>query len=77
MITRSDWSKMTDSQFEAYQQRVSLVETLLDDDIPEADRIRIRADYRLRTGIGDRTLRNWLRWYRKGGSERLAFQRCF
>jgi transposase InsO family protein len=77
MIMRSDWSKMTDSQFDAYQQRVSLVETLLDDDIPEADRIRMRADYRLRTGIGDRTLRNWLRWYREGGSERLAFQRCF
>lgn len=77
MIIRSDWSTMTDAKFDAYQQRVSLVETLLDDDIPEVERFRIRNDYRLRTGIGDRTLRNWFRWYLKDGCERLSFQRCF
>jgi len=75
MIERSDWSMMTETRFEAFQQRISLVESLLDEDIPESDRARMRDDYRLRTGIGERTLRNWLRWYRKEGAERLTFQR--
>jgi putative transposase len=77
MIEHSDWSMMTETQFEAFQHRISLVESLLDDDIPESDRTRMRDDYRLRTGIGERTLRNWLRWYRKEGPERLTFWRSF
>ncbi|HCM27883.1 MAG TPA: hypothetical protein DIC34_15305 [Treponema sp.] len=77
MIERSDWSKMTEPRFEAYQQRISQDESLLDDAITEWDRIRMRDDNRIRTGIVERTLRNWLRWYRKEGPEQLTFQRSF
>jgi putative transposase len=75
MNTLSDWSGMNDAQFNAFQQRVSLVETILDDGITEADRDRMREEYLQQTGISERTLRNWLRWYRDRGSAGLSFQR--
>jgi putative transposase len=75
MNSHSDWSGMNEAHFCAFQQRVSLVETLLDEGITEADRDRMREEYLQRTGISERALRNWLRWYRDRGPAGLSFQR--
>lgn len=70
-----DWRDIDEKQLEAFTSRVALVETLLDDSIDESDRIRIRQMYREIHGVGERTIRNYLKRYREEGQYGLLFHR--
>ncbi|MDA3950051.1 MAG: helix-turn-helix domain-containing protein [Spirochaeta sp.] len=61
--------------FEAYQRKVALVETLLDESIDEADRLQERRRYVAEHGVSERTIRNYLRRYRDKGAEGLLFHK--
>ena len=60
-----DWTHLDEKQLEDRQQRVELVETLLDECIHETERAEIRRAYIRRHGVSERTIRNYLRRYRE------------
>jgi transposase InsO family protein len=62
-----------EKHLEAWQSRVALVETLLDEAIDEAQRHQQRRRYIEEHGVSERTIRNYLRRYRQGGAEALLF----
>jgi putative transposase len=68
-----DWREISEKHLEGYRRRVALVETLLDENIDEADRLRERRRYIEEEGICERTVRNYLYRYRERGAEGLLF----
>ncbi len=62
-----------EKQLEAWNRRVALVETLLDESIDEADRHQERRRYIEEQGVSERTIRNYLRRYRERGAAALLF----
>lgn len=68
-----DWRKISEKHLDAYRRRVALVETLLDENIDEADRLRKRSRYIEEEGVSERTVRNYLLRYRERGAEGLLF----
>lgn len=68
-----DWKKIEEKELDAFNRRLALVETLLDESIDESDRIRARQTYRQEHGVGDRTIRNYISRYRKDGAFGLLF----
>ena len=71
----TEWKKLDAKELDAYERRVALVETLLDDNIDEAERQEVRRAYRYSHGVSDRTIRNYLRRYRVHGRHGLLFYR--
>lgn len=63
-----DVRDLDEKHLEAYQRRLALVETLLDDAIDEGDRQRLRRRFCQEHGVSDRTIRNYLRRYREKGA---------
>lgn len=74
-MNKINWRDIDERHLEAYQRRVALVETLLDESIDEADRREVRRRYIEDHGVSDRTIRNYLRRYRQGGAETLLFHK--
>jgi transposase len=70
-----DWRDIDEKQLEAFTNRVALVETLLDESIDESDRILARQMYQELNGVSERTIRNYLKRYRKDGQYGLLFHR--
>ena len=68
-----DWADIPELELEAFQQRLALVETILDDHIDDAERLQVRAEYLQQKGVTERTIRNYLQRYRKQGPEGLLF----
>ncbi len=68
-----DWREISENHLEAYRRRVALVETLLDENIDESDRLRTRRGYIEEHGVSDRTVRNYLARYREQGPGGLLF----
>jgi len=62
-----DWRQISEQELEAWRRRVSLVETLLDERIEEQERRSARWSYQREQGVGERTIRNYLKRYREGG----------
>lgn len=62
-----DWSQISEKELEAWRRRVALVETLLDERIDEQERRSARWSYQREQGVGERTVRNYLKRYREGG----------
>ena len=60
-------SQLTEQDLEAWRRRVALVETLLDERIDESERRNARWTYQREQGVGERTVRNYLKRYREGG----------
>jgi transposase len=58
-----------------YQERIKLVETLLDDSVDWVVKKDIREEYCLDHGVTDRTIRNYIAWYKREGAGRLLFYR--
>src|SRR5690554_91212 len=72
-MNETKWMELDEQHLEAWQQRVELVETLLDERIHETERAEIRRSYIRQHGITERTIRNYLRRYRQHGAEGLLF----
>ncbi|MDZ7794225.1 MAG: helix-turn-helix domain-containing protein [Spirochaetia bacterium] len=71
----NDWKNLNSKELDAFQRRVALVETLLDDNIDEAVRQEVRRAYLYTQGVSDRTIRNYIRRYRMQGQHGLLFYR--
>jgi len=71
-----DWMRINDEQQDAWHRRVALVETLLDEAVTESERSEIRRAYQREHGVGERTIRNYLKRYRERGAAGLLFHRC-
>jgi len=70
-----DWTKITAHEQEAFERRVALVETWLDDSIDEAERRALLRTYQQDHGVCDRTLRNYIKRYKDQGPKGLWFYR--
>ena len=69
------WTDLDEKHLEAWQQRVELIETLLDERIHESERADIHRAYIRQHEVSERTIRNYLRRYRRDGAEGLLFHR--
>jgi transposase len=74
-MNSEDWRDLDERHLEAWQQRVELVETLLDERLHETERAEIRRSYIRQHGVSERTIRNYLKRYREQGAEGLRFYR--
>ena len=74
-MNSEDWTDLDERHLEDWQQRVELVETLLDERIEESERAEIRRAYIRQHGVSERTIRNYLRRYREQGAEGLLLHR--
>ena len=72
-MNEANWTELDEQHLAAWQQRVELVETLLDERIHETERAEIRRGYIRAHGVSERTIRNYLRRYREDGAEGLLF----
>lgn len=68
-----DWSEVPPHLMDDYQERIKLVETLLDESVGDLDKKEIREKYCREHDVTDRTVRNYLAWYRDGGAGKLLF----
>jgi putative transposase len=75
MVIQFDWNDVPPNHMRDYEDRVRLVETLLDDSIEWFVKKDIREEYCLDHGVTDRTIRNYVAWYKKEGPGRLLFYR--
>ena len=66
-MNEHDFSQTSERELEAWRRRVALVETLLDERIDESERRNARWAYQREQGVGERTIRNYLKRYREGG----------
>ncbi len=71
----NEWRNIDQTKLDGYQRRLALVETLLDDNIDEAERQQVRGEYRHIHGVSDRTIRNYIRRYRVSGALGPLFYR--
>jgi putative transposase len=72
-MNEANWTELDEQHLAAWQQRVELVETLLDERIHETERAEIRRSYIRAHGVNERTIRNYLRRYREDGADGLLF----
>lgn len=72
-MNEANWTELNQRNLESWQQRVELVETLLDERIHETERAEIRRAYIRQHGVSERTIRNYLRRYREHGADGLVF----
>lgn len=66
-MNEHEWDQISEKELEAWRRRVALVETLLDERIDESERRSVRWAYQREQGVGERTIRNYLKRYRDGG----------
>jgi len=74
-MNEHDWNQFTEQQLEGWRRKVALVETLLDQRIDESERRNARWAYQREQGVGERTIRNYLKRYRDGGPPALLSPR--
>ncbi len=74
-MNTEDWRHLDEKHLEAWQQRLELVETLLDERIHESEQAEIRRAYIRQHGVTERTIRNYLGRYRERGAEGLLLHR--
>ena len=68
-----DWNDVPHHLMDEYQERVKLVETLTDESVSGHNKKELREEYCREHGVSERTIRNYLAWYRKGGADKLLF----
>ena len=69
------WEQIPDAAMEAFDERLRLVEMLLDPHIGNADKRAERRRYCEQHRVGERTIRGYLHRYRKKGPRGLLFYR--
>ena len=70
-----DWDEIPQHVMEAYLARLALAELLLDDRVDQRTKNEERDRFRQHHGLSSRTIRNYLRRYRRGGPMALLFYR--
>lgn len=70
-----NWEQLPEAVVEAFNERLYLVEMLLDPLLPQADKQAERRRYQQQHGIGERTIRGYLQRYRQRGPRSLLFYR--
>ncbi|MBA7700712.1 hypothetical protein ES703_109435 [subsurface metagenome] len=75
MTATIDWEEIPDDEFERYKKRIEIVEILLDESIDSITKKENMIDYCRQNQVTRRTLRNYIRRYRKKGPKGLLFYR--
>jgi len=70
-----DIEQIPQAQFEAWEERLKLVEQLLDEKLSIKEKKALKLDYMQKHGVGKRTIRNYILRYRKKGPKGLLFYR--
>ena len=68
-----DLSQIPEHMLDAWQERIALAESLLDETIGHYEKTKLRQDYMEKHNISERTIRNYLAWYRAKGPAKLLF----
>jgi transposase InsO family protein len=75
-MSRSEyWPDIPDDRFDEFQQRLELVELLLDERVSLPDKREAKQAYRYAHKVSDRTIRRYLQLYRKKSARGLLFYR--
>ncbi len=67
------WQNVPDQQFNAFLDRLALVELLLDETVPLPDKQKARYEFMIIHNRKERTIRHWCQLYREQGTEALLF----
>lgn len=68
-MRESDWKSLSDARFEKSVTILELVESLSDESLSLKEHKELRTEYCYRHAISDRTIRNYIARYRKGGAQ--------
>jgi transposase InsO family protein len=68
-MPETDWQGLSDARFEKSATILELVESLADESLSLKERAQIRDEYRNRHTVTDRTIRNYIARFRKGGAQ--------
>jgi putative transposase len=68
-MAENDWQSLSEARFQKSATILELVESLADESLSLNERRQLRDDYRCRYSITDRTIRNYLARYKRGGSQ--------
>jgi len=75
-MSRSEyWPDIPDGNFEAFQQRLELVELLLDETVSMREKREAKKAYQSLHHVSERTIRRYVQQYRKKGARALLFYR--
>ena len=68
-MAETDWQGLSDARFEKGATILELVESLADESLSLKERKGLREEYRSRHGVSDRTIRNYIARFKKGGAQ--------
>lgn len=68
-MRETDWQDLSDARFEKNATILELVEVLADESLSPKEHKELRADYCYQYAVTDRTIRNYIARYRKGGAK--------
>ena len=70
-----DLNQIPEQLVSAWQARIALVESLLDDTISYQEKKELRIEFMAEHNVCARTIRNYVAWYKKSGAARLLLYR--
>jgi putative transposase len=73
MTISFDWETIPEKEYSAYKQRVALIETILDKQIDRGEKQRAILKYCEYHGVAKRTIRNYIKRYKRKGARGLLF----
>ena len=68
-MAETDWQGLSDARFEKSATILELVESLADESLSLKERKGLREEYRSRHCVSDRTIRNYIARFKKGGAQ--------
>ena len=68
-MSDTDWQGLSDTRFEKSATILELVESLADEKLSLKERAGLRDEYRARHCVTDRTIRNYIARFKKGGAQ--------
>jgi transposase len=73
MTISFDWEMIPEKEYSAYKQRVALIETILDEQIDRGEKQRAISEYCEYHRVTKRTIRNYIKRYKRKGARGLLF----
>ena len=68
-MAETDWQGLSDARFEKSATILELVESLADEELSLKERKGLREEFRSRHCVSDRTIRNYIARFKKGGAQ--------
>lgn len=68
-MAHTDWEGLSEAQFQKSTEILKLVESLVDESLSSQEKRSLRQDFREQHAVTERTIRNYLRRYRRGGAQ--------